>query len=132
VPSRSPNRPAPVIRTKHDPPRPDHIEPKVGMEFVLQRYTVKNRVVVERQKIKRVIRQGSQDHGQDQVWTIEYEVAGIDEYDRPATVKIMWWIMYDHYHSEWADARLVQDEAAKRGKPIHAQPGKVPPVGRID
>jgi hypothetical protein len=132
MPSRSPNRPAPLYRDKTAPPKPDSVEPKQGMEFVLQRYVVKNRVVIDRQKIRRVIRQGEQAHGQDQVWTVEYEIPGIDEYDRPATIRIMTWVMYDHYHSEWADARLVQDEAAKRGAPIHAQPGRVPPLGRID
>ena len=131
MPSRSPNRPAPALRSKADPPKPDHIEPKQGMEFTLQRYRKDGAEVVDRAKIRRVIRQGTADHGQDLLWTIEYEVPGIDENDRPATIRIMTWIMYDTFRREWADARLVQDEASARGTPIHATPGKTPPLGPV-
>ena len=101
------------------------------MEFVLDRYRKDGRDVVNRQKITRVIRQGSQEHGQELLWTIEYQYEAIDSTDRKVTLKLMWWIMYDRHRSEWADARLVQDEAAKRGQPIYATPGKEPPLGRI-
>lgn len=130
MPSRNPNRPAPKRR---DPAQlySDKVEPKAGMEFVLERFRKDGRDVIVRQKIVRVIRQGNPDHGQELLWTIEYQVEAIDSCDQHVMLKIMWWIMYDRHRSEWADARLVQDEAAKRGTPIYATPGKEPPLGRI-
>jgi len=130
MPSRNPNRRAPARRDPNEI-HPDKIEPKQGMEFVLERYRKDGRDVVERKKISRVIRQGNPDHGQDLVWTIEYQIEAIDSADQKVVLKIMWWIMYDRHRQEWADARLVQDEAAKRGTPIYATPGKIPPLGRL-
>ena len=130
MPSRSPNRPAPARRDPNEV-HPDRIEPKAGMDFVLQRYEKDRQMVVERQKIVRVIRQGTPEHGQELLWTIEYQVEAIDSCDQRVMLKIPTWIMYDRYRSEWADARLVQDEALKRGQPIYATPGKEPPLGPV-
>jgi len=76
----------------------------------------------ERTKIRRVVRQGTPEHGQDLVWCVEYELG---------RERILTWIMYDQHRREWADARLVQDEALARGEPIYAAPSKVPPLGPI-
>jgi hypothetical protein len=131
VPSRSPNRPAPARRDPKET-HPDHVEPKQGMTFVLQRFRSNKGVLTEeRQKIVRVIRQGDPNHGQELVWTVEYQIELEDTTGKIWKEKIIWWIMYDRFHREWADARLVQDDAAKRGEPIYAQPGREPPLGRI-
>lgn len=120
------------MRTKNDPPKPDWFEPKVGMTFVLQRFRSNKGVLTEeRQKIQRVIRQGDPNHGQEAVWTIEYQIELEDSTGWKWVEKIIWWVMYDRHHREWADARLVQDEALARGEPIYAQPGREPPLGRI-
>lgn len=130
MPSRNPNRPAPKRRDPNER-HPDWVEPKPGIEFVLQRYQKGRREVVERTKVRRVVRQGTPEHGQHMVWTVEYEVEGIDDWDRVATLRVITWVMYDSRRREWADARLVQDEALARGAPIYATPSKEPPFGRV-
>lgn len=131
MPSRNPNRPAPKRRDPTEQ-HPDWVEPKVGTPFTLQRWKdAQGRPQSETQTINRVVRQGTHEHGQGQVWTVEYWVTMEDTAGETHVEKFIWWVMYDEHRREWADARLVQDEALARGEPIYAAPSKIPPLGPV-
>ena len=122
--AKSPKGPSPARRKKDQKPKAPDIEPQAGFYFTVMRGRPGERVQVP---IRRVIRQGTHDHGQGMVWTVEYDRLIEDK----AIERTLTWIMYDHYHREWALAELVQQDAANRGKPIHAVTGRVPPLGAI-
>ena len=118
----------PARRSADQEPKDPSVEPVAGFLYLRE---IGPQGQPLRSPIRRVVRQGTHDHGQGSVWTIEVERPAVAEDGRPYTAKALGCIMYDRHRREWADALIVLNEALKRGEPIHAVEGKTPPLGPV-
>lgn len=86
-------------------PLAKHVEPTAAYSF-LDRDALGTFVW---RKIARVIRQGSAEHGQDELWCVEWNDAVFDD-GRSVTMKRMTWVRFDADRGEWVDGLLYRLE----------------------